>query len=298
MARFVFVQFERITVGTSQLSVVAETAGPPGGWPVLLLHGFPYDPWSYVAIADRLAAAGGRVVAPYLRGFGPTRFLPDVVSRTGQQAAIGRDAIEVIDGLGLGSAVVVGFDWGGRAACIAAALWPERIGGLVAIGGYEIQDIVGFAEPALPPEESRAWYQYYFHGERGRAGLARYRRELTAQLWREWAPGRRFPAEDFDRAALSFDNPDFVDVVIHSYRHRYGLAPGDPVYGEIERQLVAQPQVTVSDDRSGPDGGSDGDAAERPSPPCAVHSSDWPPTCLERPRHAARQPGRCCEGGT
>src|SRR6266511_1165762 len=144
VARFVFVQFERITVGTSQLSVVAETAGPPCGWPVLLLHGFPYDPWSYVAVADGLAAAGGRVVAPYLRGFGPTRFLPDVVSRTGQQAAIGRDAIEVIDGLGLGSAVVVGFDWGGRAACIAAALWPERIGGLVAIGGYEIQDIGGF----------------------------------------------------------------------------------------------------------------------------------------------------------
>ena len=245
VARFVFVQFERVMVGTSQLSVVAETAGPPGGWPVLLLHGFPYDPWSYVAVADGLAAAGGRVVAPYLRGFGPTRFLPDVVSRTGQQAAIGRDAIEVIDGLGLGSAVVVGFDWGGRAACIAAALWPERIGGLVAVGGYEIQDIAGFAEPAPPPEESRAWYQYYFHGERGRAGLARYRRELTGQLWREWAPGRPFPAEDFDRAALSFDNPDIVDVVIHSYRHRYGLAPGDPVYGEIERQLAAQPQVTV-----------------------------------------------------
>ncbi|HEX9231139.1 MAG TPA: hypothetical protein VF869_04470, partial [Jatrophihabitantaceae bacterium] len=122
----------------------------------------------------------------------------------------------------------------------------ERIGGLVAVGGYEIQDIAGFAEPALPLEESRAWYQYYFHGERGRAGLARYRRELTAQLWREWAPGRPFPAEDFDRAALSFDNPDFVDVVIHSYRHRYGLAPGDPVYGEIEQQLAAQPQVTVA----------------------------------------------------
>jgi pimeloyl-ACP methyl ester carboxylesterase len=150
-----------------------------------------------------------------------------------------------VHGFRLRSAVVVGFDWGGRAACIAAALWPERIGGLVAIGGYEIQDIAGFAVPALPSEESRAWYQYYFHGERGRAGLARYRRELTAQLWREWARGRGFPAEDFDRAALSFDNPDFVDVVIHSYRHRYGLAPGDPVYGEIERQLAAQPQVTV-----------------------------------------------------
>jgi pimeloyl-ACP methyl ester carboxylesterase len=239
------VEFERVTVATSQLSVVAETAGPADGWPVVLLHGFPYDAWSYAAVAAALAAAGGRVVIPFLRGFGPTRFLPGVVGRSGQQAAIGRDAIEVIDQLALDNAVVVGFDWGGRAACIAAALWPERIGGLVAVGGYEIQDIASSSVPALPLAESRSWYQYYFHGERGRAGLARYRRELTAQLWQEWAPGRPFAAVDFDRAALSFDNPDFVDVVIHSYRHRYGLAPGDPAYDQIERELVAQPQIIV-----------------------------------------------------
>jgi pimeloyl-ACP methyl ester carboxylesterase len=241
----VFVEFERVIVGTSQLSVVAVTAGPPDGWPVVLLHGFPYDPWSYATVTDGLVAAGGRVVTPFLRGFGPTRFLPGVAARSGQQAAIGRDAIEVIDQLARDPPVVVGFDWGGRAACIAAALWPERIGGLVAVGGYEIQDIAGSAVPALPLEESRSWYQYYFHGERGRAGLARYRRELTAQLWQEWAPGRSFPAVDFDRAALSFDNPDFVDVVIHSYRHRYGLAPGDPAYDQIERELAAQPQIIV-----------------------------------------------------
>jgi pimeloyl-ACP methyl ester carboxylesterase len=241
----VFVEFERVIVGTSQLSVVAVTAGPPDGWPVVLLHGFPYDPWSYATVTDGLVAAGGRVVTPFLRGFGPTRFLPGVAARSGQQAAIGRDAIEVIDQLARDPPVVVGFDWGGRAACIAAALWPERIGGLVAVGGYEIQDIAGSAVPALPLEESRSWYQYYFHGERGRAGLARYRRELTAQLWQEWAPGRSFPAVDFDRAAPSFDNPDFVDVVIHSYRHRYGLAPGDPAYDQIERELAAQPQIIV-----------------------------------------------------
>jgi pimeloyl-ACP methyl ester carboxylesterase len=241
----VFVEFERVIVGTSQLSVVAVTAGPPDGWPVVLLHGFPYDPCSYATVTDGLVAAGGRVVTPFLRGFGPTGFLPGVGARSGQQAAIGRDAIEVIDQLALDPPVVVGFDWGGRAACIAAALWPKRIGGLVAVGGYEIQDIAGSAVPALPLEESRSWYQYYFHGERGRAGLARYRRELTAQLWQEWAPGRSFPAVDFDRAALSFDNPDFVDVVIHSYRHRYGLAPGDPAYDQIERELAAQPQIIV-----------------------------------------------------
>jgi pimeloyl-ACP methyl ester carboxylesterase len=239
------VEFERITIDTDQLSVAAQTAGPPGGWPVLLLHGFPYDPWSYAAVGEALAVAGGRVVIPFLRGFGPTRFRPGVLGRSGQQAAIGRDAIDVIDQLALDGAVVVGFDWGGRAACIAAALWPERIGGLVAVGGYEIQDIAGFAVPAEPLEESRSWYQYYFHSERGRAGLARYRRELTAQLWREWAPGRPFAATDFDRAAPSFDNPDFVDVVIHSYRHRYGLAPGDPAYDQIEQELAAQPQITV-----------------------------------------------------
>jgi pimeloyl-ACP methyl ester carboxylesterase len=241
----VFVAFERVIVGTSQLSVVAETAGPPDGWPVVLLHGFPYDPWSYAAVAEALIAAGGRVVTPFLRGFGPTRFLPGVVARSGQQAALGRDAIEVIDQLALDTPVVVGFDWGGRAACIAAALWPERIGGLVAVGGYEIQDIAGSAAPSRPLEESRSWYQYYFHGERGRAGLARYRRELTAQLWQEWAPDRQFSVVDFDRTALSFDNPDFVDVVIHSYRHRYGLAPGDPTFDEIEQELAAQPQITV-----------------------------------------------------
>ncbi|MBN9620898.1 MAG: alpha/beta fold hydrolase [Actinobacteria bacterium] len=211
----------------------------------MLLHGFPYDPRSYDRVRDELAVAGARVLVPYLRGYGPTRFHDDATPRSGQQAAIGHDAAELVEALGLRSPILVGFDWGGRAACIAAALWPERVGGLVAIGGDEIQDIAGFAEPEPPLTESRAWYQYYLHGERGRRCLTRYRRDLTAQLWREWAPGRPFREADFEVTAAAFANPDFVDIVVHSYRHRYGLAPGDPAYDEIEAALARRPTITV-----------------------------------------------------
>jgi pimeloyl-ACP methyl ester carboxylesterase len=237
---------ELASVDLAQLTVTAEVSGDPDGWPVLLLHGFPYDVHSYDRVADGLVQHGARVVVPYLRGFGPTRFLSDATPRSGQQAAIGTDAIELIDALRLDAPVVVGFDWGGRAACVAAALFPQRLGGLVAIGGNEIQDIAGFAEPELPLIESRCWYQYYFHSERGRQGLTRYRRELTAQLWHEWEPGRRFDQNEFDRTAVAFDNPDFVEVVIHSYRHRYGLATGDPRYDEAERRLAARPTIDVA----------------------------------------------------
>jgi pimeloyl-ACP methyl ester carboxylesterase len=236
---------DRQLVETSALSIAVDLDGPPEGWPVVLLHGFPYDVHSYDEVATALASRGARVVRPYLRGFGPTRFLAPAAVRSGQQAAIGSDAAELIEALEVTAPIVVGFDWGGRAACIAAALWPERVGGLVAIGGYEVQDLARFAEPEPPLQESRAWYQYYFHSERGRAGLARYRRELAEQLWREWAPGRPFSDEVFGRAAEAFDNPDFVDIVIHSYRHRYGLASGDPNYDEIERALAAQPVIVV-----------------------------------------------------
>lgn len=228
------------------LSIAAESAGPADGWPVVLVHGFPYDPSSYDAVMPLLADAGARVVVPYLRGYGPTRFASPTTPRSGQQAAIGHDLVQLIDALSLERPILVGFDWGGRAACIAAALWPEKVGGLVAIGGYEIQDIARAAtEPSSPLDESQAWYQYYFHSERGRAGLAANRRELAAQLWREWAPGRDFAADAFDGVAASFDNPDFVDVVIHSYRHRFGLAEGDPSYDHLERTLAVQPRIAV-----------------------------------------------------
>jgi pimeloyl-ACP methyl ester carboxylesterase len=236
---------ELSSVDLSQLSVAAQVSGDPDGWPVLLLHGFPYDVHSYAKVAEGLVEHGARVVIPYLRGFGPTRFRSDATLRSGQQAAIGSDAAELIDALHLDRPILVGFDWGGRAACVAAALFPERVGGLVAIGGNEIQDIAGFAEPELPLIESRCWYQYYFHSERGRKGLARYRRELTAQLWREWEPGRPFDHAEFARTAPAFDNPDFVDVVVHSYRHRFGLAAGDPRYDQAEGQLAAQPTIDV-----------------------------------------------------
>ncbi len=227
------------------LDVAIATAGPEDGWPVLLLHGFPYDPRCFGAVAEELAASGARVLAPYLRGFGPTRFLSDDAPRVGQQAAIGRDVLDLIDTAGLRAPILVGFDWGGRAACVAAALRPSAVGGLVALGGYSIQDIAASVEPTDPLDESRDWYQYYFHSERGRRGLTQYRREIAEQLWREWSPTRPVDAHEFALTAPSFDNPDFVEVVIHSYRHRFGLAPGAATY-EADEQLLAQlPSVDV-----------------------------------------------------
>jgi pimeloyl-ACP methyl ester carboxylesterase len=239
------VTFRRTFVRSGPLEVAIETAGPADGWPVLLLHGFPYDPLAFEAVATILADAGAQVIAPYLRGFGPTRFSEPSTVRSGQQAAIGRDILDLIGALKLNAPILVGYDWGGRGACVAAALEPGAIGGLVALGGYSIQDIAAGDEPSPPSEESVNWYQFYFHGERGRAGLARYRREIAAQLWREWSPARPVTDANFNRSAPSFDNPDFVDVVIHSYRHRFGLVPGADEYEDDERLLTGLPPVDV-----------------------------------------------------
>lgn len=220
-------------------------SGDPGGWPVVLLHGFPYDAHAYDAVAPLLAARGARVIVPWLRGFGPTRFLsPDTV-RSGQQAALGHDLLALLDALALPRAVLAGYDWGGRAACIVAALWPERAAGLVSLNGYNIQDIARSGEPLDPESEWRYWYQYYFHGERGREGLRRNRRDLTRLLWRLWSPRWQFTEADFERSAAAFDNPDFVEIVVHSYRHRFALAPGDPALEPIERRLAARPPIIV-----------------------------------------------------
>jgi pimeloyl-ACP methyl ester carboxylesterase len=227
------------------LSVAFEEHGAAGGRPVVLLHGFPYDVHAYDEVAPALAAEGRRVLVPYLRGYGPTRFLSARTPRSGQQAALGADLLAFMDALGIGQAVVAGYDWGGRAACIVAALWPERVRGLVSCGGYNIQDIAGSMRPQTPEQEAAYWYQYYFHGERGRAGLERNRRDLCRLLWRQWSPSWRFDDATYERTAVSFDNPDFVDVVIQSYRHRYGLAPGDPALEDIERRLAARPPITV-----------------------------------------------------
>ena len=219
--------------------------GNASGWPVVLLHGFPYDVHAYDNVAPLLATHGARVIVPYLRGYGPTRFLSPGTPRSGEQAALGSDLLALLDTLQIESAILAGFDWGGRAACVVCALWPERVRGLVSCNGYTIQNSAKSCEPAAPEAESRYWYQYYFHSERGRLGLEKNRRDLCRLLWRQWSPKWAFDDATFDRSAASFDNPDFVNVVIHSYRNRYALAAGDPAMAEIEARLAGQPPITV-----------------------------------------------------
>ena len=227
------------------LDVGYHEAGPSDGRVVLLLHGYPYDIHSYVEVAPMLAAQGVRVIVPYLRGHGSTRFLDAATPRAGQQGAIGADVIALMDALRIPGAVLAGFDWGGRAACVAAALWPERCKGLVSVNSYLIQDIARAMTPIPAKIESGLWYQYYFQTERGRAGLAADRRGVARVIWTRNSPSWRFDDATFERTASAFDNPDYVDVVIHSYRHRFGLAEGDPQYAELQRKLAAQPPITV-----------------------------------------------------
>lgn len=231
---------------TGVLDLAFERHGEPEGFPVVLMHGFPYDPRSYREASARLAAHHADVVVPYLRGYGPTRFRSAQTLRSGQQAALASDLRDLIDGLGLRRPIVAGFDWGGRAACLTAMLWPEKVSGLVSVGGYNVHDVAAMSTVPEPPAlEARNWYQWYFQNDRGRAGLQRYRRELALQLWREWSPGWGFDEGTFEASAASFDNPDFVDVVVHSYRVRYGLTPGDPAYDRLEAAVAPQPPITV-----------------------------------------------------
>ena len=228
-------------IRTAALEIAYEESGE--GVPAILLHGFPYDPRAFDDMLPLLK--GCRVIVPYLRGYGPTRFLSGDTMRSGEQAALGNDLKEMMDALGVASAVLCGYDWGGRAACIVAALWPQRVRGLVTCGGYNMHDVAGSATPAPADQEHRYWYQYYFHTERGRAGLTQNRRGIARLLWKLWSPNWRFDDATFEASAVSFDNPDFVDVVIHSYRVRYGYAPGDPALASIERQLAAKPPIGV-----------------------------------------------------
>jgi pimeloyl-ACP methyl ester carboxylesterase len=245
MSAFRFLRPAMKTIQTPTLDVAYEENGAARGRPVILLHGFPDDVHAYDGVAPALAAGGWRVLVPYLRGYGPTRFRSTKTPRSGQQAALGRDLADFMDALALPRAVLAGYDWGGRAACIVAALWPGRVAGLVTMGGYNIQNIAASGRPDLPATEYRRWYQWYFHTERGWAGLAANRAALCRLLWELWSPNYRFDDATYERTASSFDNPDFVDVVIQSYRHRYGAAPGDPALEPIEVQLAAQPQITV-----------------------------------------------------
>jgi pimeloyl-ACP methyl ester carboxylesterase len=227
------------------LDVAYFAAGPAHGPPVLLMHGFPYDIHAYAEVTPLLAAQGCRVVVPLLRGFGATRFLDAATPRSGEQAALGADLLALMDALAIQRAVLAGYDWGGRAACVVAALWPERCAGLVTYNSYNIQHIATAMQPLPPEGERRLWYQYYFHSERGRAGLAADRRALCKLLWQTWSPTWAFDDATFERSAAAFQNPDFVDVVIHSYRHRFGLVAGDPAYAAIEQRLAAQPPIAV-----------------------------------------------------
>jgi len=232
-------------VDAGVLNIAYYEAGPVDGPAVLLMHGFPYDIHSYVDVATQLAAQGCRVIVPYLRGYGPTRFLDKTTPRSGEQAAIGADFIALMNALHIGRAVFAGYDWGGRAACIGAALWPDRCIGLVSVNSYLIQDIAHAMEPVRPEREVPLWYQYYFQIERGRAGLAANRRSIAKLLWTHWSPNWQFDDACFERTAVAHDNPDYVDVVIHSYRHRFGLADGDPHYAELQRKLATLPPITV-----------------------------------------------------
>jgi pimeloyl-ACP methyl ester carboxylesterase len=236
---------ESLVARTATLDIGYEASGPAGGFPIILLHGFPDDVRAYDAVVPPLAAAGYRVLVPYLRGYGPTRFLDPKTPRMAQQAAIGQDLLDFMDALRIDSAALSGYDWGGRAACLAAILAPARVRALVTIGGYNVQNTLAPPRPAPADQERAYWYQWYFNTERGRLGLEQNRREICRLLWRDWSPSYRFDDATYERTAAAFDNPDFVEIVIHSYRHRHGNAPSDPRFDEVERRLATQPRITV-----------------------------------------------------
>ena len=231
------------SVETAVLNIAYEESGPAGGFPVILLHGFPDDAHAYDDVAPPLARAGYRVIVPYLRGYGATRFRDAGAVRMAEQAAIGQDVIDLADALRLGRFAVGGYDWGGRAAAVAAAMHPDRVSAAVLIGGYTIQDAFAAPQTAPPEAEARLWYQWYFNTERGRLGLQKNRKALCLYLWQTWSPTWKFSDATYEKAAASFENPDFVDCVIHSYRHRYGNAPGDPRFLAMERELAKRPKI-------------------------------------------------------
>jgi len=234
---------KRIDAGA--LSVAYAEAGRANGPAVLLLHGWPYDIQSFAEVMPILAGQGYRVIAPYLRGYGPTRFLSDDTVRNGQPAALAQDAIDLLDALKIDKAIVAGFDWGARTAGVLAALWPERVAALVSVSGYLLTNPKANASPLPPEAELQWWYQFYFATERGELGYAKYRREFNKLIWKTASPRWNFDDATYERSAPSFDNPDQVAIVIHNYRWRLGLAAGEPRYDEIERRIAATPDIAV-----------------------------------------------------
>ena len=244
-------------------------AGPADGPAVVLLHGWPYDIHSFAEAATLLAAAGHRVIVPFARGYGTTRFLSDDTTRNGQQAALAVDVVELMDALGIEQAILAGFDWGARSACIVAALWPERCTALVSVSGYLIGSQAANAAPLPPRAEYAWWYQYYFATERGRAGYAQHRREFSKLIWQLASPRWAFDDAAFTRSAAAFDNPDHVAIVIHNYRWRLGLAAGEPHYDRLERSLADAPAIRV------PTITLEGDANGAPHPEATAYAQKF-----------------------
>ena len=250
--------------------------GPPDGQPVVLLHGWPYDIHSYADAAPALAAAGYRVVVPFLRGYGTTRFRSDDAVRNGQQAALAVDVTDLMDALGIDSAIVAGFDWGARTANVVAALWPHRCKAMVSVSGYLIGNPLVNQAPLPPPAELSWWYQFYFATERGRAGYDQYRREFARLIWHTASPGWNFDDLTFERTAGSLDNDDQVAIVIHNYRWRLGLALGESRYDGLEKRLATGPVITV------PTITLEGDANGAPHPDPSVYATKFTGKYLHR----------------
>jgi len=256
-------------IDAGPLDVGFVEVGPPNGQPVVLLHGWPYDIHSYAEAAPALGAAGYRVVVPHLRGYGTTRFLSDDAVRNGQQAALAVDVINLMDALAIDSVIVAGFDWGARTANVVAALWPERCKAMVSVSGYLIGNQAANKAPLPPPAELSWWYQFYFATDRGRAGYDKYRHDFAKLIWHTASPQWTFDDETFDRSAASFDNPDHVDIVIHNYRWRLGIASGESQYDDLEQQLATGPVITV------PTITVEGDANGAPHPEPATYATKF-----------------------
>ena len=232
-------------VQTGVLNIGYGDHGDGSGFPIILLHGFPYDVRSWDGVVPILTEAGYRVLVPYLRGYGPTSFRDPDSPRMAEQAAIGQDLVDFAEALGIGEFAVAGFDWGNRAACVTAVLHPHMVKALVAIGGYSIQNTIDTEKPARASDEAKRWYQWYFNTEQGRVGLEKNRRDIIRHLWETWSPGWKYTDEAFDRSAESFDNPDFVEITLHSYRHRHRNAPSEDRFIEVERKLAEGAPISV-----------------------------------------------------
>lgn len=232
-------------IQTRDLDIAYYEHGDPHGWPVVLAHGFPYSVNAYDKVIPFLTRGGARVIVPWLRGYGATRFLRAETMRSGQQAALASDLIDLLDALDIQKAILAGFDWGGLASCVAAALWPERVHALVSYAGYDVADLQKEKEPCDPKLECVVWYQHLFQSERGRKGLERDRKGIARLLWMQWSPGWGFREEEFERAAEAWENSDFVDVVVHCYRFVHGNEKGDPLLEGLERRLAEKPKIGV-----------------------------------------------------